>query len=253
MPLYGAFFMIKNFVVSGCSFTQTITDGWTLPILREYGPFGHINLAKSAAGNYYISNSIIDCLLTTELVPEETLVIVMWSGVSRLDNRVSTEYYNRVSYTHKTNSYRQNYIFSGGRLGTWNTDMMVKPLFHNQYITLDEQALGRSTLVNILNTENFLKTKGYNYKFMSYVNYWEDTPDPVADMDFNIPYYCKNDSLLTYIDFSNWIFADSNKNCLYEYAKNATLLDSDNFHPSERGYAQFATDIVIPNIRNFFK
>lgn len=243
--------MIKNFVANGCSFTQTPIGGWTLPIINKFGPFNHENLACSAAGNDYISKSLIHGLLNLDYVPSETLVMVMWSGVSRVDLTVSDEFYDCLDYPHKHRAHGQNYVFSGGAVGTWSEDPFLKPILKPIYKSQDNSTFADNTLLDIYNAQTFLENHGYHYYFMSYVDYWGDDLNPVADMDFNIPPHASK-SLLSKIDFSKWIFADNDKKCLYEFAKSAKLLDADNFHPSEEGYKLFAERVILPRIQEKF-
>lgn len=175
----------------------------------------------------------------------------MWSGVSRVDLTVSNEFYELLEYPHKHSAHGQNYVFSGGAVGTWSEDAFLKPILKPNYISQDNSTMANRTLLNVYNTQSFLEQHGYHYYFMSYVNYWNNDLNPVADMDFNIPPHASK-PLLDKINFDNWIFADNDKNCLYEFAKSGKLLDADNFHPNLEGYKLFADGVLVPRIREKF-
>ena len=249
--------MIKNLIVGGCSFTQTDHNNWSLETLNHYGPMNHINLARPAAGNFYISDSLIQCLMTEKLNPEETLVLIMWSGVGRTDIIVSDEFYKLVKPIWKTSCYDRNYVFSGG-LSNWQTDKdsdkwFVAPIFDNIYKTQDYTSLAKNKLSNIIKTKDFLIANGYNFEFMSYVDYWQDTEEILSpNLDFSITYYNGDDIALKNLS-QHWIWTNKKTECFYEYARRKNLISSDNFHPSEEGHVKFAKDIVIPSIKKYFE
>lgn len=244
--------MIKNLIVSGCSFTQADYN-WALGTIEKVGALNHINLARSAAGNTYICDSVIDCLLTERPNPEETLVLVMWSGLTRKDLIVPKIIYDDIQYKHKSQCYQSYYVFSGGQLGTWNTDTMIKPAFSGTYRLDNEITFGRETLRNIIKLQEFLTARRYKFKFMSYVNYWEDTEKPIGDMDFSLTHYLKYDTWYQSVDFSKWIFADSQKNSIYEYTKQHQLFEDDGFHPNRQAHQEFAYKYIYPAVKHYFQ
>lgn len=244
--------MIRNLVVSGCSFTKTTYENeWALALVKEFDPEVHVNLAESGAGNHYIADSLQHYLTNSKLNPRETLVLVMWSGPSRIDLTVADEYYNMLQTPYKTSVLGKNYVFSGGELGNWQSDTMLRPVFENLYKTKNFNTLAQDTITNIIQTRDFLKHKGYSFWFMSYVNYWQLTPEYVSDMDLSIGYYAPE--LASVSDDGNWVWINDNKDCFYEYAKTRQLISSDGFHPDEQAHQEFARQFLVPKIKGYFK
>lgn len=244
--------MIRNLVVSGCSFTKTLYENeWALTLVRQFNINHHVNLAESGAGNFYIADSLQQYLQTSDIDPRETLVLIMWSGPSRIDLTVSDEYYRMVQTPYKASVAGKNYIFSGGELGTWQTDSLVRPVFENVYKTKNFTTLAQDTITNIIQTREFLKHNGYSFFFMSYVNYWQPTADYVSDMDLSIGYHIPE--LASVSDTTDWIWINENKDCFYEYAKTRQLIGADGFHPDEQAHRDFACEIVVPKIKGYFK
>ena len=261
--------MIKNLVVSGCSFTSA-KFGWQQQTFAAIQTKFDINLqlanlAKAGAGNFYIADSLTYFLSKNNFDPAETLVIVMWSGVNRKDIPVSKEFYDLIIDTFEGIKINDlHYLISGGQIGSWQSEFLhprgktyrwlIRPVFENLYKSSDEFSMAHSTLTNIFNTKNFLENKGYPYRFMSYVNYWNNLPDPIVSdtLDFNIPYYAPDHPLLNKLG-DNWIWTDDKKNCLYEYAKQRNLLADDNFHPNKECHKEFTDNIIMPSIERIFK
>jgi lysophospholipase L1-like esterase len=145
----------------------------------------------------------------------------------------------------------KNYMFSGGELGNWHTDALLRPVFEPLYKVKNVTALLHDSITNITQTRDFLKLHGYNFCFMSYVNYWQDTPEYVSDMDLSYGYYAPE--LVNVSDEAHWIWVNDKKDCFYEYAKARQLISSDGFHPDEQAHREFARDILIPKIKGYFK
>lgn len=244
--------MIKNLIVSGCSFTKTDYEHeWALTLANEFNVERHVNLGRSGAGNFYIADSLQQYLRTNDLTPSETIVLVMWSGPVRIDTTVSNDFFGMAQTPYKSRVAGKNYVFSGGELGTWQTDPLLRPVFENLYKIKNFGNLAQDTITNITQTRDFLKHNGYTFWFMSYVNYWQRTPGYVSDMDLSIGYHAP--ALATISDEDNWVWVNNNKDCFYEYAKTRQLLASDRFHPNEQAHQEFAREFLVPKVKGYFK
>lgn len=244
--------MIRNILVSGCSFTKTPYENeWALTLVKEFEPDVHVNLAESGAGNFYIADSLQHYLRQAKLNPEETLILVMWSGPGRVDVTVSNEFYAMLETPYKATVAGKNYVFSGGELGNWHSDKLLRPVFEATYKTKNVTTLLQDSITNIIQTQDFLKLHGYKFHFMSYVNYWQDTPEYVSDMDLSYGYYAPE--LVNVSDEDHWVWVNNNKDCFYEYAKTHQLIGSDGFHPDEQAHQMFAQEILIPALKGYFK
>lgn len=233
--------MIDQLVVSGCSFTQgTKGENWAkhLNISRV------TNLANSGAGNNYICRRTLNYLESCNHNPEKTLVIVMWSGTSRIDVTVSNDWYQHI----KTTFY---YGYSDGISNWIHTGSSGSvPVLENLCKTNDNQSLCVDCLQNFILLENYLRANQYPYLFTSYANYWSKDQEFCAttEIDPNIGYHCKNMQLYKNFDFSNWVFVNSEQDCFGEFAL-ADIRNRDDAHPSPDTHRRFATEILLPAIR----
>lgn len=247
--------MIKNLVVSGCSFTSAFTDTYgDVPTwahnVAEICNIKFYNLAHRGAGNSYICNSVIDQLESGIFDPEETLVIVMWSGTSRRDIRVSQEYWDKLDYLCKFKSTENNYyVGSGGTGNAWQDNKSTKALFEMQYLSSDPVTLCSDSIRNFKNLENYLTTHKYKFKFTGFYNMWKSDVNE-STSDVGEPLFGK---YAKEFDLSNWFFIDENRNSLWEFAKQRNMIDETGWHPSIKCHELFAENIVIPNIEGYFK
>ena len=247
--------MIKNFVVNGCSFTDDVEGNtWATYIDNEFKFENYTNLAHGAAGNFYIANSTVNYLESTNLNPSETLVIIMWSGTGRKDIRISGEwyYYFENQYNWRAQSQKGNeseyYLFSGGLTNSWLTNPDTKKIFNWAYKLSDPVSLCKDTLMYIMSLENYLKARGYRYRFSSFVNYWSTSQDyNKFTGDYSIDFFLKDDLVYQNFNFDPWIFVNSDRDCLAEFAESIIELDST-IHPTESGHQKFAKQIIIPHL-----
>ena len=248
--------MIKTLVVSGCSFTNNYHfQTWPRHLPEIDKDIRLHDVSFPGAGNNYIAESIIQTILRENLDPAETLVIVMWSGVSRKDIVVGKEYYDLLYNACTNQLYDQYFAFSGGQVGLWtlSDNPFLKPLFEDWYKSADRSSMGFESLSSMIRLQSFLESRNFPHKFMSYVNYWQDIPDYIGrNGDFSLSYYNRGNPYLSLLD-KNWIWADYDKNCLFEYARDRGLLDVDQFHPLEAAHKQFANDIILPAVEEYFR
>ena len=228
-----------KFLISGCSFTQwpEYPGGPNIcwpRYFQEQNPQVEIKtVAEAAAGNQYIADSVIRNV--SEERPDH--VIVMWSGVSRLDYLTSLEdpawdaLYDSYGFYRRLPGNKLGYIFSGGRMGTWFKNPVAHKMFNEMYKVSSDTSLGYINLMEIVKTQNFLKAQGIPYHFMSYVNYWNDRPDVSRNGDFGVMGNRDLAPLVNAIDFDHWIFSDNEKNGLYELSIARNDFQADGFHP----------------------
>jgi hypothetical protein len=228
-----------KFLISGCSFTQwpEYPGGPNIcwpRYFQEQNPQAEIKtVAEAAAGNQYIADSVIRNV--SEERPDH--VIVMWSGVSRLDYLTSLEdpawdtLYDSYGFYRRLPGNRLGYIFSGGRMGTWFKNPVAHKMFNEMYKVSSDTSLGYINLMEIVKTQNYLKAQGIPYHFMSYVNYWNNRPEVSRNGDFGVMGNRDLAPLVDAIDFDRWIFSDSEKNGLYELSIAHNDFQADGFHP----------------------
>ncbi len=237
-----------NILISGCSFTQWPDHPGGPNIcwpryLKDICPNDNIvSVAEAAAGNQYIGDSIVRGVLKEQ--PD--MVLVMWSGVSRLDYLTSLEdpaweqLFDSYGFYRRLPEGGLGYIFSGGQMGTWFKHPVAHKMFNEMYKVSSKTSLAHINIMEMVKTQNFLKAQGIPYKFMSYVNYWKEGEHLSPNGDFGVMDIPQVRYLIDSIDFNNWIFADDNKKCLYELAKDNQDFMPDGFHPGATSHAKWA-------------
>lgn len=175
--------MLKNkrLLVNGCSFSRG-SNSWPYYLQQRFG-FDLVNLAQCAAGNTYIHNTTY-----TELVSRTyDFVIIMWSGIERVDLQVDDiKQFSHVDYT----SLKQS------QLNDW-PEKIVEPINDQDYVEknwvfvaqYNEEALKKlrfcetnyryqsykekltQTLIHMISLQNTLKQLNIPYVYSFYVDY----------------------------------------------------------------------------------
>ncbi len=243
--------MIENLLTSGCSFTQG-NKTWACSISNHLDIPNLFNMGSSGAGNKYICSSVIDAIQYYNLNPCNTLVLVMWSGPSRRDILVSGEYWYLLSdylYKTKLNDTGDTYwVHSGGRSNSWLRHAEVKKIFQHQYISVDPICDCKEALTHIVNLANFLENHGFVYRFMSYLNYWIHGKESTTNGDFCIPHFASNLPIYQNLNFDNWVFANDQKDGIYEFCHDHDCLSDDAFHPGKKGHDLFVEKVLAPQL-----
>lgn len=249
-----------NILISGCSFTHWPEEPgseknicWPTYLQEKKSHFKIRNLAEPGAGNLYIANSIANALIADP--KKYDMVLVMWSGMTRLDFLTDLSNDNWRSLFNAYGFYRRmehcpnrlGYIFSGGEIGPWFQNNATRTLYREMYKISDHASLGYSNLIEIVKIQHLLKSMGIPYRFMSYVNYWGDQPRVSPNGDFGVAAHPELKVLIDSIDFSQWIFADSDKNCIYELAKANNDYHGDRFHPGAKTHREWV-DIMLKHL-----
>jgi hypothetical protein len=238
-----------NLLISGCSFTQWPDSPGGMNVcwpkyLQDSSPEWDItNIAEAAAGNQYICDSVIREIIEKPNTYDQ--VLVMWSGVSRLDflTDVTDPSWNQLfdsyGFYRRLPNDKLGWIFSGGQMGTWFKNPVAHKMFYEQYKVSSELSLAYTNIMEMIKLQNFLENKKIPYKFMSYVNYWTDNKNISPNGDFGVARYPDLNKLVAEIDFSKWIFTDE-KNGLYELAKSMNDFMPDGFHPGAESHRKWA-------------
>lgn len=256
--------MICNFLANGCSFTERIdhpdskTCTWATYLAKQLAVENYINLATQGAGNDYICHSTINYLENANLDPNQTLVIVMWSGVARMDLPLSKSWYQHFKFGEhsvcKTDGIGY-WINSGGMTSAWNNKPNVKPIFEHAYKITDPVDHCTKSLRYFVMLESYLKSCGYKFLFTSFINYWRDQypyyqmsgESPKVTADPNIGYHCKDYPIFKKFDFDNWFFVNDQQDTICEFAHSQD--PRGDWHPSNKMHQAFAEQIVLPRVQ----
>jgi len=250
--------MIKNFVANGCSFTEyvdhpsAVTKTWATYLAQELSVENHVNLASSGAGNDYICHSTIDYLEANHPDPQDTLIIVMWSGPTRIDVPMSKDWYQHIKFGEysccKTNG-NSYWINSGGMAGSWKNYNISRNVFEHLYKITDPVDLGMQSLRYFIMLESYLKQRGYKFLFTSFINYW-DTSKEYTDIsvgEYNLGWLCKDQPIFKNFDFSNWIFINDDQDTIGEFSWDDQ--SNGDAHPRDEMHQRFAKEIVLPRVQ----
>ena len=237
-------------LISGCSFTKwpEYPGGPNICWPKYLTGQNITNVAEAAAGNQYISDSVV----RGTLADNYDLVLVMWTGVSRLDYLTNIEDLNWNALFDSYGFYRRlphnklGYIFSGGQMGTWFKNPVAHKMFYEMYKVSSELSLAAINLMEIVKCQGYLKSKNVNYRFMSYVDYWNDLKELSPNGDFGVAGFPEVQDLIKEIDFSKWIF-DGGTRCIYDVAKDMNSFQPDGFHPGDAAN-QYWADLITKEI-----
>lgn len=239
----------KHLVVSGCSFTSNApcpnNGPWNWPNhLAEYAGMTVHNLAIPGAGNDHIARSIILYLEHTQLPPEETLVLVMWSGVGRIDwitDKKLSQFGQQYQFDYYYDEY--NELSLGGNW--WNADNpthLTKTIIEYSKYQSD-QSLTLATWLNMENCANYLKVHNYDYYYTSFVNYKFNNIKGDALL---VPFFGALEQIGLKLDQSHWLdLADTDY--WGDWARKNDLIDpNDDFHPAGNSVERWPKEVLIP-------
>ena len=82
-------YLMTRLYTFGCSFTNYNWPTWADILGRSYDYYE--NWGMPGAGNFFIYNSIIECILTNKLTSSDQ-VIVMWTSTAREDRYINNEW-----------------------------------------------------------------------------------------------------------------------------------------------------------------
>jgi hypothetical protein len=225
---------MKNILVNGCSFSRG-PESWPYYLAEQLNA-NVVNLAQSGAGNTYIQESTVEELSQRSY----DYVIIMWTGLSRLDCRVADiSAFDHSSYTSKYQKTRNdwaekvvepindqdyvpdNWVFSCGHINNEKA-IAESNLFAGMYKHLDYPQFVYHSLQKIIALQSFLKATNNNYLFTFYQDY-------VGDFQM-YPELCR---LLD----QQQIYIEDNLNNI---AKRHNNYASDNLHPGANAHKIWA-------------
>ena len=242
-----------NILISGCSFTQwpEYPGGPNVCWPKYLGTNNQFtNLGEAAAGNQYICDSVIREVLSKPNRYDK--VVVMWSGVSRLDYLTSLEdsawnsLFDSYGFYRRLPDNKLGWIFSGGQMGTWFKHPVAHKMFYEMYKVSSPLSLASINLMEIIKLQNFLDAKQIPYMFSSYVNYWTTGPALSPNGDFGVCDFPELNTLIKEINFDKWLF-DGDRGCLYDVARRMNNFMEDGFHPGAEAH-QYWAKLVDGNI-----
>jgi len=237
---------MKNLIVNGCSFTDDEkNETWATYVNEVLSPLEYINLAKGSAGNQFICDSTIEFLESKQIDPSDSVIIIMWSGIGRKDYNISGEwyYYFKDFYSLVCERNDETYfLHSGGLTHSWLENKTIRKIFEPVYKIVDPLSLCKENLLFFIKLKSYLNSKGYNFIFTNYFNTWDPTVESTHGGDYCIAHFCEQFPLYTNFDFSNWHFANGNRDCLGDIALQQNKIVKA--HPTNEMHKQFSKTVI---------
>lgn len=219
----------KNILVSGCSFTYNNHESApvTWPYyLRDFAGIEEVyDCSQMSSGSNHIFNSIVNEIETnTNINPKETLVLIMWSGLTRTDfiagQDITTPWHN-VSNYHFDSKFATLTVIPDAKNKT-----PVAELSKQYRVLIDPNAQIYESLLKIIALQQFLESKNFQYVFMS----WMD-PAPELKRVASL----LTDKVYQLLDTVPW---------LWEYSVEHNLIGVN--HPSPDGHLSWTKKCLIP-------
>ena len=162
---------MKKLITCGCSFTDSLALTWP-KYLSQLNKCKVINKGLGGVGNYYIANAVYDTVVNSD----DTSVIVMWSGIDRVDKAVNKEefhYFDRYEV-------RDGWLHSGGPDYDSGNELFDKSRssdrywynYYKTYHTQEESYL--QTLQHMIGVQEFLSNRKIPYMFLTYKDIFTD-------------------------------------------------------------------------------
>jgi hypothetical protein len=221
----------KNLLVSGCSFTYNNSEvhacSWPY-YLRDLAGFDQVyDGSQSGAGNNHIFNSVVNEIESNKNISSEsTLVIVMWSGLTRTDVIATsklTKPWHFMSNYHFDDKFS---TLSISDVDKKTTDLETLCYYYRRLIDSDAQVY--ESMLKITALYHYLKNKNFSFVFLNYMN-------PTNELSFlNSPLV---NTVKTLIDPVLH---------LGTYASETKKLEYNDGHPSPDGYLDWTREHLIP-------
>jgi hypothetical protein len=220
----------KNLLISGCSYTWNNSEQYVCSwpyYLRDICGFEQVfDCSQSGAGSNHIFNSVINEIETNENIKQDnTLVVVMWSGLTRTDVIASQDI---TAPWHFMSNYNFNNKFA--TLSIFNDaqgENLLSTLCQQYKRLVDTDAQIYESMLKIIALESYLKQKQFDFVFTSWMN-------PRLELDrVKCNLSSQVSSLLNNIPY------------LDEYAIQKNQKEPDG-HPTPDGYLGWTREHLIP-------
>ena len=212
-------------ISSGCSFTASTNtlkfpETWPGYVIERCNIDSCMDMSWHGMGNLYIKESI-EYALQNKPKDKKPLVIIMWSGLDRVDN---------ISYNN-----------SGIKLGN---------KFYKRENAKDRQHSIEQSIDNILYTKKLLESENIDFVFTSFVNLIK--PPYIRGRDGGVKFTdLKNKNKLKLLDNVNFV-PESGMDYFFEWTFINDYFDDDTdyFHPPKSAQLDWTDKILLPNLEN---
>ena len=238
-------FQLSNLIVTGCSYTYNNSDSsaCTWPYyLKDLGNFDQVlDCSMPGAGNFHISSTLQWALEVECPDPNDSLIIVMWSGHDRDDY---------ISPIENVNDYPMQFYYTptvcsgitGGAAPESKGNMNHAHL-KNLSITKNQESRAIENYLIRSSLYNFLQNKGYTFVFFEYY----DRTLPARTADFEIIPYLPDHLSERY---NGMIYKITD---LYRWSLGRNYLTDDLIHPNPDGHLSWTKSILLPTLIKILK
>ena len=239
----------KNLVVSGCSFTHQPDLGYPFSwanLLAYCTKINIINLAIPGAGNDHIFKSIILYLEKNNLDPKETLILIMWSGIGRIDwiaDKSLSNFKNEYPFAYYYDQH--NELVLGGNW--WNdhdpTHLKRTLIEYSKYQS--DHSMTLHSWLAMENLSNYLENNKFNYYYTSFLNYKGKNIKGDAMI---LPFFDELKKLNLTLNLDKWLpLADDDY--YGDWARKNNFLAEDDFHPKyPEANEGWVKEILMPTL-----
>jgi hypothetical protein len=226
----------KNLLVSGCSFTYNNSEkdlcSWPY-YLRDLAGFEEVyDCSQSGAGSNHIFNSIINEIETNPNInTKDTLIIIMWSGLTRTDviaEQAITKPWHHMSNYNFDDQYATLSLFYGVN-GSTHLDRLCQQ--YKKLVSVDAQVY--ESLIKIIALKAYIDQKG----FKTVITSWKDPMLELQNTTINQAIVQSALSTINDIDY------------LDSYANLKKLKESDG-HPNPMGYLGWTREHLLPYLES---
>jgi hypothetical protein len=231
----------QNLIVSGCSFTSNNHESscsWA-NLLADWSGMDIVNLGVDAAGNRHVANSIMLYLERNRPDPKTTLIMPMWTSVTRTDfitdrkshvinpRPVKEFYYDEFTQLYSICEYKEKHYY-----GPWAGEYK-----HMQ----SAKSLCMQSWIEINNLTNYLTHNQYTFKYLEFM----DILHGRGILETNFLNELKTLNLT--LDLSNWLLI-SDKEPLGEFALYHDQVCEDGVHPALQAHESWTREKLIPEL-----
>jgi hypothetical protein len=244
---------MKNLLTFGCSFTDIDDEhllsqrggifkyreppkSWPVELARLTNS-NPVCRGKGGVGNFYITNRIYETVDDSD----NSVVIVMWSGIDRVDIAVS----KREFYYFDKQNIRDNWLHSGGKI-LFDNSKTKDRYWHNYYRTYHtEEDSYTQTLQHIIGAQEFLSNRKIPYLFLTYKDIFTGRKR----------IYKRAKNLENHINWDKFHFPNGKFGGEFEWVKDNNLTwNEDGVHPSSESHRKFAEYLYnLDEYRYLFK
>jgi hypothetical protein len=244
---------MEKVLVSGCSFLNIAAQD-PLP------PFDKINYQKyNIIGDVAAGNLAIAARVRHEVLKQHyDRVVVVWSGINRIDIEKTRHQYNEMpqTYPHVLDFGDMVWFLSGGICGSWHSSCPEPVLsqFHSAFRNQTMLSASDSTLKIIVDTQKFLTERSIDYT-MSFIYDIHRDYNSMVDVFGNRsprtiakdrwPHWLALEHCLGQVDTASewynqvdWAKFPAEQTA-FEYCSEREMLQPDKFHPTKDGLKQW--------------